>query len=494
MSPILTGEVTTKVRSFTGLFGESTHSLAIDTYQRGFVWGEDKIKQLIQDLQEFSESVSRQPEDTPDYYMGTLLLHDHAEKGKCFVIDGQQRLTALCVLHCHLRKALPEKSNMEYRSVESARNIKRAWQCFQSIGKSWPADLFDRICFTVIEVPSEDLAFTFFDTQNNRGVPLHATDLLKAFHLRSIQEPCREFLQTNCAKRWERLQRTQPILGLAGDFAPSLFNEFLWRARRWTGQNLKFESHDELILEFQERTRPGDKSSATIPLFRSHHNRLGTSLTLHEAGDYELTTHPIRLSDRPAELPFALRQPVNRGIGFFLFADKYAALTHELLNGKHSHPEVRAFNDFYRRVVAGISVYLREAFLLSVVMYVDQFGFKRLLEFALRLDHVLGAIRIEKHYVFRETAKNFFRDKPLNLLDVIAGAFIPDDVMDYLMQDKAADQQYKDNEALAAGDGVRGRYKQQVLEYYGRAGSLDGKQRWITPEWCEVQIQQRVIS
>jgi hypothetical protein len=308
--------------------------------------------------------------------------------------------------------------------------------------------------------------------------------------LRAIQEPNREILQTNCAKRWERLQRTQPVLGLEGDFAPALFNEFLWRARRWTGKNLQFESHDALILEFQNRTRAADRSSATIPLFRSHHNRLGTSLTLHEAGDYELATHPIRINDRPAELPFAMRQPINRGIGFFLFADKYAALTHELLNGKHPHAEVRAFHHFYHRVVAGISVYLREVFLLSVVMYVDQFGFERLLEFALRVDHVLGGIRIDKHYVFRETAKNFFRDKPLNLLDVVAGAFIPDDVMDYLMEDKEADRQYRESDAVPVGVGVQGRYKQQVLGYFGREGSLSGKKEWITRNWIEKRIQE----
>jgi hypothetical protein len=239
---------------------------------------------------------------------------------------------------------------MEYRSVESAQNIKRAWDCYRAVERGWQSDLFERICFTVIEVPSEDLAFTFFDTQNNRGVPLHATDLLKAFHLRAIAEPKREMLQTNCAKRWEQLQRTQPILGLAGDFAPALFNTFLWRARRWTGKNVDFESHEALLREFQDRTRTPDQSSATIPLFRSHHNRLGTSLTLHEAGDYELATNPIRHSDRPAELPIAIRQPINRGIGFFLFADKYAALTHELLNEKHAHPEVRAFFDIREEV------------------------------------------------------------------------------------------------------------------------------------------------
>lgn len=245
-----------------------------------------------------------------------------------------------------------------------------------------------------------------------------------------------------------------------------------------------------MLLEFRDRTRTPDQGSATIPLFRSHHNRLGTSLTLHESGDYELATHPIRRSDRPAELPFAIRQPITRGIGFFLFADKYAALTHELLNEKRDHPEVRAFHDFYQHVVAGISVYLREVFLLSVVMYVDQFGFERLLEFALRLDHVLGGIRVAKRSVFRETAKNFFRDKPLNLLDVIGGAFTPDEVMDYLMQDQDVDRQYREIEAVAVGEGVRGQYKQRVLTYYGRKGSLDGKREWITKEWIQKRIQE----
>lgn len=487
MSAQSSQQVTAKVRSFSAVFGETARPLAIDTYQRGFVWSEDKIRQLIQDLGEFSETVRKNPEGTPDYYMGTLLLHDHPEKGKCFVIDGQQRLTALCILHRLLQGTLPERSSMEYRSVESARNIKRAWQCFQKVCKDWPGELFERICFTVIEVPSEDMAFTFFDTQNNRGVPLHATDLLKAFHLRAIKDPSREILQKNCAKRWERLQRMQPILSFGGDFAPALFSEFLWRARCWMGKGLRFESHDELIREFEERTRKAKMGSATVPLYRSHHNRLGTSLTLHEAGDYELATHPIRLSDRPAELPFAIRQPINQGIGFFLFADKYAALTHELLNGSHRHPEVRAFHDFYQRVVAGVSVYLREAFLLSVVMYVDQFGFERLLEFALRLDHVLGSIRV-KQRVDRATAKNFFRDKRLNLLDVIAGAFIPDDVMDYLNEDTDADEEYRKSDALVAGAGVQGRYKQAVLCYYGREGSLSEKKEWMTTEWIEKRI------
>jgi hypothetical protein len=115
-----TPQVTARVSSFSALFGETAFPLAIDTYQRGFVWGKDKIRQLIQDLLEFSENVRKYPGATPDYYMGTLLLHDEPLKERCFVIDGQQRLTALCVLHRLLTNELPATCKMEYRSVESA--------------------------------------------------------------------------------------------------------------------------------------------------------------------------------------------------------------------------------------------------------------------------------------------------------------------------------------------------------------------------------------
>lgn len=465
--------------SFAEVFKHTPWPLAIDTYQRGFVWGTDKIKQLITDLDEFCKTSA----NTHAYYMGTLLLHEDEKTQQCFVIDGQQRLTALCVLHHLATGSLPCKAAMAYRTVESAQNIRQAQQCFQSASRFWPTDLFERICFTVIKVATEDLAFTFFDTQNNRGVPLGATDLLKAFHLRAITEPGKKVLQTDCAQRWEQLQETKPILlGKKKDFAPSLFNEFLWRARCWVGKNVAFESHDALLDEFLTRTRKANPDPATIPLYRSHHNLRASTLSLREAGAYELAAHPIKIGNDSAELPFAIRQPLSQGVGFFLFADKYAALTHELMNPNHPEAEVRAFHAFYKAVIADLSVYLREAFLLAVLMYVDQFAYKRLLEFALRLDHVLGALRISKAYVFQQTAKNFFRDKPLNLLDVIAGAFDPEEIMDYLKQDLDSDKQYANPKGDDATKPQR-EYTARVLAYYERQSSLNDKRQWINNAW-----------
>ena len=107
---------------------------------------------------------------------------------KGLVIDGQQRLTALSVLQHELAGSLPAHCELTYRNPVSIRNVKETQARLK--GGCGLTSILDRICFTVITVSSEDLAFTFFDTQNNRGVPLNATDLLKAYHLRAISASC----------------------------------------------------------------------------------------------------------------------------------------------------------------------------------------------------------------------------------------------------------------------------------------------------------------
>ena len=175
--------------SFNNLSFEG-YPLVLDNYQRAYVWGVDKVIQLLNDLLSFIQ----ESEDEDAYYMGTLLLHKKiGEKQKVLcVIDGQQRLTSLAVLYWLLNKQLPTHIQFSFRSSRSMVNVQQAKQTIQH----WLAEnnleidklvgVFDRLRFTVIIVTREDLAFTFFDTQNNRGVPLGSTDLLKSFHLRAI--------------------------------------------------------------------------------------------------------------------------------------------------------------------------------------------------------------------------------------------------------------------------------------------------------------------
>ncbi len=156
------GSVHVSVKSFAELFRGASYPVAIDTYQRSYVWGTEKVDQLIADLKEFCDNTNTSGASL-EYYMGAVLLHEDREKQKLFIIDGQQRLTSLCLLHYALTGVLPDNQALRYHSSQSVTNIKQAQMCFeQSILRQHAANLFDRICFTVITVLSEDLAFNFF--------------------------------------------------------------------------------------------------------------------------------------------------------------------------------------------------------------------------------------------------------------------------------------------------------------------------------------------
>ncbi len=473
--------VSVDTKNFNQLFEDALHPIAIDSYQRPYVWGVDKLEQLIKDLEEFHADANN---GSKNYYMGTILLHEENKKSSLFVIDGQQRLTSLCILYRVLNGKLPDNQNLSYHSPKSVNNIIEADKYFtQSSHLMSFENLFDQIVFTVIMVDSQDLAFTFFDTQNNRGVPLEATDLLKAFHLRAIDgNEERLHLQKLCARRWEGIQEQKKVLGHGADFAPILFHQFLWRARNWRGKIIERERFDDVIEEFQKQTVK-EKDNSTITLYSSASNKWGSKLTLLPEDDYSIRPDAVRLSHFAADLPFAIRQPISRGVGFFLYAQKYADLIQRLLNEETSDVEIISFRKLYSDVYVGISLYLRELFLLALAMYVDQFGTRKLYEFSLWLDYVLGAIRVEKDYVFKQAPIVFLRDKKRNLLDVISGAFRPEEVIEYLKQDTAAREVYE-NENILKDKPVKKRYKDSVLEYFGREKniSLKGRDIWIKEE------------
>ena len=69
----------------------------IPDYQRPFLWDDEDFTNLIDDL----GSAQR---DEP-YFMGTLVLHK-INQGEYDVVDGQQRLTALCILLACMRDSL----------------------------------------------------------------------------------------------------------------------------------------------------------------------------------------------------------------------------------------------------------------------------------------------------------------------------------------------------------------------------------------------------
>ena len=490
-------DVSVTLLSFNNL-ATTACPLALDNYQRAYVWGADKITQLLNDLLSFTQ----ESKDEDAYYMGTLLLHQKVgdKQSNLCVIDGQQRLTSLAVLYWLLNNKLPTHIQFSFRSSRSMVNIQQAklamqrWFADNKVETNTLAGVFDRLRFTVIKVSREDLAFTFFDTQNNRGVPLGSTDLLKAFHLRAIHSDDAlrdEQLQSHCASRWEQVQSQGAFEKLSRnhDFAPELFHYYLWRARNWTGNQVaELESKDEMLSHFGERTK--STKLGEVILYPAGANQWGQSLSLTDNNDFYLTPAPQKFGVRSAYLPFALRQPISRGVGFFLYAEKYAAMIHLLLHKPSVDFEIQAVQKFYKDVVKSLSHYLQSLFRLCLLVYFDRLGSKGLLRFTLWLDHRIGEIRLSQSDIRRETPIKFLRDSKRNLLDVIAYAYECDDVIDFLKQvDVSKTYSLKDGwkDLIQRNRLVQERYVAAVAKYYGIT-SLEKKTADLIERCVENQL------
>ena len=189
-----------------------------------------------------------------------------------------------------------------------------------------------------------------------------------------------------------------------------------------------------------------------------------------------------------------MRQPIQKGVGFFLYTHKYAAL-HEQLFHKNNEPVVVAFRTL-RQKVAELG-YLLELFDLATLLYVDQFGYQKLLEFALWLEYVLGAVRLELFAIRWHKPLNYLiHYADLNLLDVISGAYHPEEVIEFLKTDKFSNSFYSSPDKLEGIErrkGIRGWHLDAVLRYYGYESgipSLVNRENWITENFIKTKIEE----
>ena len=496
-------QVNVEVKSFNSLIKNLTCPIAIDSYQRPYVWDENQIEDLAEDLKKYLHETRGL-----SYYMGSILLHEGVDDNdaakKLFIIDGQQRITTLMILYYVLYKKFPNINNigLSYNSPLSITQIKLAKKIFNkekhlSAFKKEKERLFNNIHFTIIKTDSEDLAFTFFDTQNNRGVKLSATDLLKAYHLRAINNEYKG-LQVNCAQKWEEIQKSKKIFLGSNDFVAELFEKFIWRSRSWKGQTvLERENDDSILNSFQKPIL--ETEGNIIPLYSNGNNQLARTLEVDENNNFILKTNDIVLTTDSSCLPFTLRQPISKGLGFFLFTQKYASITQKLIHDNlvASEYELRAFRKFYHEVFDNISIYLKELFFLCIVVYYDKHGSTRLLEFTLWLDHLIGAIRLEKHYIFWQASIKFLKENPQNLIDVISTSFIPDEPIDY-MKAEALKIKIYEREKIVIDKGVQGKYKKHLLVYFNKflddkneSNALKDKRDWITDQFIEGKLECR---
>ncbi|HEX8329025.1 MAG TPA: DUF262 domain-containing protein [Hymenobacter sp.] len=457
--------VSVKTCSFRQLF-EEVRQVRIPDYQRSYTWGDRQVAALLRDLQ----TAFTGPQPDPVYYLGSVVFYRNLGANTYEIIDGQQRLTTLFIFQYLLHGALPEKLNLELSTHQSTKNLRAVQQYLAArLGPLQLAavpDLLDRLTFTRIVIATEDAAFTFFDTQNNRGMPLAVPDFLKAYHLRAIRAatpPLADKLQAAYAQTWEHVATAH-----GPELLPVLFEKMLWRARNWRGQQpLAFENRDLILHTFQQEAVDWAPGQA-----------LGGASLLRWALPDECPPSPTpgRRPPVAALLPYSLRafsvrQPLFRGSHFFEYARTYAQTFALLFGAGEPSAALAPMRAFWTAVYAAdLSAYLREFMQLCLLLYYDGFGSVQLAQAAQCFDYWVGGIRLSRQQVRRESVTRALRDWPHNLLDLIAQAYTPQQLFDAVygiedLQAVYAQQADQPDEALGP---VQSRYRQRVLHYFGR--------------------------
>lgn len=436
---------------------KDNYNISIPDYQRPYVWNIDKIETLINDLKYHLRESSAE-----NYFLGSVLFFNRNFQYE--IIDGQQRLTTFLLLDyiCNQTESLliqhKEKLQFHFNSPISKENISLNKNYLENNHKEWLNNNWNKLklqmVVSVIITKNQDDAFTFFETQNNRGKKLSSVDYLKSYHLRELKgdEPKQRYF----ASRWDRNNNKQ--------FLNILYTKILWRTRNWKGNNVYYGNQEGVLSEFQKRLSKMDRSK--IKIYPSVKNKLAKAIEFTDNNGIKLLALPISLEAKPIDYPFAIRQPLEKGIGFFLYTEKYNDLYRLLFYKSEVSNELVHFREFYQKIYinAAMSNYFVEFFRLACIVYYDKFENENFYQFVQYLDYLIGVKRISLSSVVAQTPIIILRDNKQNLLDVISNAFDPFEVFNFIKS--IADKTVYENETIEINNKVKGRYKKAVLDYY----------------------------
>lgn len=351
-------------------------NITIPDYQRPYVWDTERVKILLEDLDEYLQIDTEQDKNKPEkYLLGSLIVYYNDNEDKFEVVDGQQRLVSLALILRVLEKS-DFLSNSKFTHNESKSHIKENYEFIKSWFEArqdkeeiFKQNLCEKVEFIYVKAPSLDDAFIFFDSANAKGKRLEGYDLIKAFHLRALEDynpkaqakDSKSSLTAYFAKEFENLATDSETLKI-------LFNETLTPARQWLRHNSDKVSYQmDIYGEF----------CAEIP--------------------QRFKTQPLIAKDS-----LGILQNFVGGVDFF-----------EYLSHFHSLYERLCSVEFYKKLVEidgrGFE-YNRYIYIMAVLIYLNKFPNGRV-DYMLRLiARAVFALRCSESRIYIQTARDFAKE------------------------------------------------------------------------------------
>ena len=356
----------------------SNESLCVPEYQRPYKWTLKNVSQLIDDILRFK--------DKKAYRLGTIVLHKDKDENhidRFNIVDGQQRITTIILLLKAIQKntELFDKFKAEYDKNKdnnpiklpdlkfsnpvSIKNIKNNYQELDKRVKEVNFD--EHIVYFILEkcevvyVELDDIteAFQFFDSQNARGKDLVPHDLLKAFHLREMQDVS-ENEKALLVKQWEELDEEGKLA--------SLFNDYLFRIRNWSrGKSARYFTKNDVDIFKGISIHKNSKEIYPYALLYQMANVFVEDYNGHSARRVDLNN---------ISYPFSLDLPVLNGKRFFEMIAHYHNRI-QTIKSNQNNEIINLLNEYDGRYRTG-DKYVRLLFECALIYYIDKFGEKEL--------------------------------------------------------------------------------------------------------------------
>jgi len=392
--------------------------LYIPEYQRPYVWKEKQLNGLVKDLVEYH---SIKDEEKPIYYLGSIILHQDGDKLK--IIDGQQRITSMLLLHKYKNPSFI--SGIKYCSSESVKNIKYNLSYLKSVldGEVFEfievkniileAVDFSKINVTLVVTTTEDLAYTFFETQNTGGVRLSGSDILKAHHLRAIQS---NKIVNYQARKWETTDSA-----MVENVVQNLTKIRFWDNRKWRQFPFYRDEKGLKSVVIDEYTLNTKKDNKDISYHYSAVKKKGELLLQMQESNFK-----------------QIKQPLSDGNNTLDYINDYIFLYQILFKkNKKDHRIDDGFYEFRDKVLHGSNgtLFLKELFEIAIVAYVSRFGFYKLHEASLWLYRMIYSLRVSKGRNVREDSIFKFA-YDYQFIDNILEVYTPEELFTFLKKFK----------------------------------------------------------
>ena len=346
-------------------------NITIPPYQRPYKWTEKNVNLLIDDILFNSNKSS--------YRIGTLVLHE--DNGIQNIVDGQQRTITLALIALALKNEskLKEKEIVNRENPDSSYTPRFGLNFSNNISKKNIQNNYKVILRRVNEFNKEDILFfynkcemvevvlqniseavQFFDSQNARGKDLEPHDLLKAYHLREMNNLPEEE-QLNIVNKWEKFEPTE---------LSNLFAIFLFRIRNWSKGLSAREFTKDNIDVFKGISLDSIICPEMYPftnLYRIVH---------YYVDDYNNSFHS-KIRNQRFDYPFQLDQTIINGKRFFEMVAHYKILYENIKSLKQNNSILKLIEEYKGHYRTG-DIYIRNMFYCALLYYVDKFGYYEL--------------------------------------------------------------------------------------------------------------------